>query len=127
MKSFKQVPGPPKVLLALFSRFGDKTKVVQNFRNLRSRFGDIVKLEIPLRDPVVLLFNPDHCQIVYKAAGIKPIRPGLDALRYVRESDSSTTSGLLSNNMKDWSTLQGVPLVAIQAVVGRKRKVRLQS
>ena len=46
MKSFKQVPGPPKVLLALFSRFGDKTKVVQNFRNLRSRFGDIVKLEI---------------------------------------------------------------------------------
>ena len=106
MKSFKQVPGPPKVLLALFSRFGDKTKVVQNFRNLRSRFGDIVKLEIPLRDPVVLLFNPDHCQAVYKAAGNKPIRPGLDAFRYVRESNSSTTSGLLSNNMEDWSTLR---------------------
>ena len=106
MKSFKQVPGPPKALLALFSRFGDKTQVVKNFANLRARFGDMIKLEIPLRDPVVLLFNPDYCQQVYKAAGNRPIRPGLDAFRYVREGNFKTTSGLLSNNMEDWSSLR---------------------
>ena len=106
MKSFKQVPGPPKALLALFSRFGDKTKVTKNFGNLRARFGDIIKLEIPFRDPVVLLFNPDYCEQVYKAAGNKPIRPGLDAFRYVRDGNPGTTSGLLSNNMEDWSILR---------------------
>ena len=106
MKSFKQIPGPPKAISALFSIIGDKTQVVKNFQSLWDRFGNIVKLELPFRQPVVLIFHPDFCEEVYKNAGTKPVRPGLDAFRYVRERNNRTTSGLLSNNMEDWTSLR---------------------
>ena len=106
MKSFKQIPGPPKAISAIFSLIGDKTQVVKNFQSLWDRFGNIVKLELPFRQPVVLIFDPDFCEEVYKNAGNKPVRPGLDAFRYVRERNKRTTSGLLSNNMEDWTSLR---------------------
>ena len=42
-------------------------------------FGDVVKLEIPLKPPILFLFDPELCETVYRAAGAQPIRPGVDA------------------------------------------------
>jgi hypothetical protein len=44
-------------------------------------FGDMVKVEIPLKPPILFLFDPELCETVYRAAGAQPIRPGFDALR----------------------------------------------
>ena len=43
--------------------------------------GDMVRIEIPLKPPILILFDPEHCETVYRAAGSQPIRPGFDALR----------------------------------------------
>ena len=44
-------------------------------------FGDMVRIEVPMKPPILILFDPEHCETVYRAAGSQPIRPGFDALR----------------------------------------------
>ena len=39
----------------------------------------MVKVEIPLKPPILFLFDPELCKTVYRAAGAQPIRPGVDA------------------------------------------------
>ena len=41
----------------------------------------MVKLEIPLKPPILFLSDPELCETFYWAAGTQPNRPGFDALR----------------------------------------------
>ena len=44
-------------------------------------FGDMVKVEILLKPPILFLFDPELCETVYRAAGAQPSRPGFVSLR----------------------------------------------
>ena len=80
LKHFTEIPGltVKDVLVGMFK--ADLRKGLENTAALWA-FGDMVKVEIPLKPPIIFLFDPDLCETVYRAAGAQPIRPGFDALR----------------------------------------------
>jgi hypothetical protein len=80
LKHFTEIPGlnVKDVLVGMFK--ADLRKGLENTAALWS-FGDMVKVEIPLKPPILFLFDPELCETVYRAAGAQPIRPGFDALR----------------------------------------------
>ena len=82
LKPFSEVPGLSKwPLLKLISKL-DARQGLENSTYFWNTFGDMVRLEIPFRPPILLLYDPEDCEKVYRAAGSQPIRPGFDALRY---------------------------------------------
>ena len=80
LKHFTEIPGlnVKDVLVGMFK--ADLRKGLENTAALWA-FGDMVKVEIPLKPPILFLFDPELCETVYRAAGAQPIRPGFDALR----------------------------------------------
>ena len=54
------------------------------FLDIWARYGDVVALHPPGRDPMVVLFDPDHAEIVYRASGSRPRRDGFYALDFKR-------------------------------------------
>jgi cytochrome P450 len=65
----------------------------------------MVRIDVPIREDIVFLFNPELCEKVYRAAGGQPLRPGFDALRHTRNQDELTNQGakgLLTSNGEEW-------------------------
>lgn len=81
LKPFSEMPGINAALMLPFLVTADFRKGLENTAALWKSYGDIVRISIPLRPPLVLLFDPDICEKVYRAAGAQPARPGFDALR----------------------------------------------
>ena len=82
MKPFSEIPGLTvrEVVFGLLQ--SDQRKSLENNALLWETYGDMVKIEIPFRPPILLLYDPELCEKVYRASGSQPIRPGFDALRY---------------------------------------------
>ena len=84
LKPFSDIPGlsTPALLFGMFK--ADFKKGLENNAVLWDTFGDMVRIEIPIKPPktILILFDPEHCEKVYRATGAQPIRPGFDALRY---------------------------------------------
>ena len=117
IKPYSEVPGPKSYPLIKgvlgFSApevGSDPKEAIVIMKHLWKTYGDIVRLEVPGRPTVVFIFNPDTTEKMYRAAGAQPIRPGFDALRYVRENDPLTnqasSKGLLTSNKQDWYTFR---------------------
>ena len=81
LKSFSEIPGLSKKMLITGMLTADLRKGLENNQALWDTYGDMVRIEIPLKPPILILYDPDHCETVYRAAGSQPIRPGFDALR----------------------------------------------
>ena len=115
-KPFSEVPGPKSYpfvgnMLGFCTEDGnrDPTETIHILENAW-KYGDVVKLVAPIFRPnTVFLYDPDHVEQVYRAAGSAPYRPGFDALRYVRGNDPLTNqgaSGLLTSNGDEWSSFR---------------------
>lgn len=116
-KPFSEVPGPKSYpfvgnMLGFCTEDGnrDPTESIHILENAWTQHGDVVKLVAPIFRPnTVFLYDPDHVEQVYRAAGSAPYRPGFDALRYVRQNDPLTNqgaSGLLTSNGDEWSSFR---------------------
>ena len=116
-KDFSEVPGPKSYpfvgnMLGFCTEDGnrDPTETIHILENAWNQHGDVVKLVAPIFRPnTVFLYDPDHVEQVYRAAGSAPYRPGFDALRYVRGNDPLTNqgaSGLLTSNGDEWSSFR---------------------
>jgi hypothetical protein len=87
----------------------DPKEILTILSHLWKVHGDMVRIEVPLHEDIVFLFNPDLCEKVYRAAGAQPMRPGLDALRHTRNLDVLTNQGpkgLLTTNGAEWHTFR---------------------
>ena len=82
LKPFSDIPGLNKKELFFGVFTADLKKGIENMAALWKMHGDMVRMEIPMKPPILVLFNPDHCETIYRATGAQPIRPGFDALRY---------------------------------------------
>jgi len=82
----------------------DPTEILKILQHQWDTHGDLVLIDVPFRDPVVFIFNPDYGERVYRASGSQPIRPGFDALRFTRNQDemTQTAKGLLTTQGEDW-------------------------
>ena len=82
----------------------DPTEILKILQHQWETHGDLVLIDVPFRDPVVFIFNPDYSERVYRASGSQPIRPGFDALRFTRNQDemTQTAKGLLTTQGDDW-------------------------
>lgn len=62
--------------------------------HLRKHYGDIVKLDGILgRRPVVFLFNPDHCEKMYRVEGPWPMRIAIETMASYRKRNSNIYKG----------------------------------
>ena len=111
-KPYSEVPGPKSYPLIKgilgFSApevGSDPKENIIILKHLWKLYGDVFRIEIPGRPSVVFIFDPEVAEKMYRAAGTQPMRPGFDALRYVRENDPLTnqgSKGLLTSNKQDW-------------------------
>ena len=81
LKDYTQLPGIGKLDFVKFAFNADLKKGLENTAAIWQEYGDMCKIEIPFRPPIVMLFDPDDCEKVYRASGAQPIRPGFDALK----------------------------------------------
>ena len=105
IKPFSKMPGVSKPLMFVGLFTNDLTKQLEQTPKLRKAYGDIVRIQVPFRDPIVMIFDPELAEKVYRASGPQPHRPGFFALDYVRRQDPLTNRGsvgLLSSKGEEW-------------------------
>ena len=102
------------------------SKSLDIWRHLNQVYGSLVRLDIPGREPTVLVFDPhvaEQVQMtnwsylclsvnvsckVYRNEGVYPHRPAFFSMRAAKreEAECPATYGLLSNNGEDWKTFR---------------------
>ncbi|KAJ0176637.1 hypothetical protein K1T71_007816 [Dendrolimus kikuchii] len=94
-KPYKSIPGLNSLpvigtlhhFLPLVGEVGMKANMFEMFIVLHKKYGPIVKMEgLFSRADMVLLFEPEHFEQVYKAEEAHPWRPGFESLEYYREN-----------------------------------------
>lgn len=89
VKAFEDIPGPSKAsLIRGFlpgGEFYGKT-IVDYFKLCRQKYGDIYRLPgvFGKRD-LLLTFNPEDYETVFRNEGVWPMRRGLDLIEYHRK------------------------------------------
>ncbi|KAL0883187.1 hypothetical protein ABMA27_016626 [Loxostege sticticalis] len=93
-KPFEDVPGLKALpiigvlhhFLPIFGTVGIQQNFFNMFNILERKYGPIVKVDgIFGRGTLVLFFEPDHFDKIYRAEETNPLRPGAQALDYYRE------------------------------------------
>ncbi|XP_023344152.1 probable cytochrome P450 49a1 [Eurytemora carolleeae] len=111
MKGFKHLPGPTSYpfignLLGYkapgVGRSPSQTPHIWKYFN--QQFGPLVRLDIPGNKPMVLVFDPNLAEQVYRNEGVYPIRPGFDSLGYIRSKLKETggNQGLITSSGDEW-------------------------
>ena len=74
------------------------------WRHLNSEYGPLVRLDIPGREPTVLVFDPRVAEQVYRQEGPLPARPAFYSLRAAKERDEEPAGlqGMLASNGESW-------------------------
>jgi len=111
VKSFDEVPGPPMYPL-IGNMLGvrnpehgmDPRFVIKSMRHLNQEHGSMVRIQVPLRPPMVFLFDPALCEKVYRSTGPQPVRPGFDSLSFVQTKMRKRHGhrGLLVAQKEEW-------------------------
>ena len=55
----------------------DPRQVCDLMQRLNKDYGDMVRIEAPLRNSAVIVFTPELAEKTYRAAGAMPYRPGM--------------------------------------------------
>ena len=66
LKPFSEMPGLSKHIMALSVFYFDLRKNLQNTAMLWKNHGDLVRIEVPFKDPIVMIFDPELCEKVNK-------------------------------------------------------------
>ncbi|XP_060803435.1 cytochrome P450 CYP12A2 isoform X2 [Amyelois transitella] len=99
-KPFESIPGLSSVpvlgtlhhFLPVIGSIGSNLNLVQTFQVLNERYGSVVKMDGSFSKPsMLLLFEPELYEQVFRAEESNPIRPGLEALAYYREQLRKST------------------------------------
>ena len=56
----------------------------KTWANIARDYGPVVRLALPGMGNLVLLTNPDDCELVIRSTMDNPVRPGFDSLRKIR-------------------------------------------
>ena len=82
-----------------------------------------MRLDIPGREPTVLVFDPRVAEQVYRQEGALPTRPAFYSLRAakVRDGEAAGLQGMLASNGEPWRAARNC------AQVGRSHHSRAQS
>nr|QZP43549.1 cytochrome P450 monooxygenase CYP333A25 [Ephestia elutella] len=114
-KPFESIPGlstlpiigPLHHFLPLIGSIGPNSNFTETFGALSVKYGPLVKLEgIFARASMLLLFDPELYEQVYRAEETNPLRPGFETLTYYREVMRKNTFngvfGLTTAQGTDW-------------------------
>ena len=76
------------------------------WRHLNREYGPLVRLDIPGREPTVLVFDPQVAEQVYRQEGALPTRPAFYSLRAakLRDNEPAGLQGMLATNGEPWRT-----------------------
>ncbi|XP_063624022.1 cytochrome P450 CYP12A2-like [Cydia splendana] len=94
IKPFEEIPGISKVpiigglhhFLPFVGTIGHKKNFHDLVKTLHKKYGTVVRLEgIAPRATLLVLFEPQHFEQVYKAEEYNPLRPGFETIEYYRE------------------------------------------
>ncbi|XP_053609161.1 cytochrome P450 CYP12A2-like [Plodia interpunctella] len=114
-KPFESIPGlsslpiigPLHHFLPVIGSIGLKSNFVETFGGLSVKYGPMVKLDgVFARASMLLLFDPELYEQVYRAEETNPLRPGFETLTYYREVMRKSTFngvyGLTTAQGADW-------------------------
>ncbi|XP_055847825.1 cytochrome P450 CYP12A2-like [Episyrphus balteatus] len=113
-RTYNEIPGPTKYeLFRGFlpgGQYYDKS-FTEYIMHARKQYGDTFKIPGTLgKVDVVMLFNVDDIQKVFRTEGIWPNRPGMDSMAYYRKKYRSElydkAEGLIASEGKAWSTFR---------------------
>ena len=111
IKTLKDIPGPQisAVVLDYWKGrlFRNSGGMYERFQTFWDQYGDIVKLEVPSRPPIICVYRPDLAETFLRATGSRPNRPGFEGLRVKRELAASMSKGpyykgLLTTQGQEW-------------------------
>jgi len=108
-ESLQKIPGPKQLPVIgnalLFSPLGPYKveNLIEGFADLHKKYGDVVHLK--LNRELVLLFNPNDIQKMYKHEGKYPNRPTFEALIKYRKENHQCV-GIVPDNGKEWYRLR---------------------
>ncbi|XP_013186813.2 cytochrome P450 CYP12A2 isoform X1 [Amyelois transitella] len=118
-KPFESIPGLSSVpvlgtlhhFLPVIGSIGSNLNLVQTFQVLNERYGSVVKMDGSFSKPsMLLLFEPELYEQVFRAEESNPIRPGLEALAYYREQLRKSTlkgvTGLTASQGDSWRSFR---------------------
>ncbi|XP_013186889.2 cytochrome P450 CYP12A2 [Amyelois transitella] len=118
-KPFKSMPGlsslpvigPLHHFLPLIGSIGLRSNFTETFGALGEKYGPVVKLDgIFARASMVLLFEPELYEQVYRSEETNPLRPGFETLTYYREVMKKSTFngvfGLTTAQGDDWRSFR---------------------
>ena len=60
---------------------------------MQQKYGNLVRLDIPGSVPLVLVFNPEDVEKVYKNDGKYPFQPGFEAIGWYRRTRKDLYKG----------------------------------
>nr|QZP43544.1 cytochrome P450 monooxygenase CYP333A26 [Ephestia elutella] len=113
-KPFESIPGLPSLpvlgtlhhFLPVIGSIGP-SNLVQSFRVLNEKYGPVVKMDGAFSKPsMLLLFEPELYEQVFRAEEANPLRPGFEALTYYREELRKSTfkdvAGLTTAQGESW-------------------------
>lgn len=111
LKSFDEVPGPPSFPF-LGNMLGirnpehgmDPKYSIKTMKHLNSVHGSMVRIQVPLRAPMIFLYDPALVEKVYRSVGPQPMRPGFDSLDFIQSKLRSKHGyrGLLVSQKAEW-------------------------
>ncbi|KAG6443747.1 cytochrome P450 CYP12A2 [Manduca sexta] len=105
LKSFPII-GPLHNFLPFIGEIGPKGNIFDLLDTLRVKYGPIVKMNGAFaRGPMVVLFEPEDYEQVYRAEDLTSLRPGFAVLTYYREQQKSTFEGMngtITAQGKEW-------------------------
>lgn len=92
LKTLNDMPGLQRLpligvlhhFIPVIGKIGFKRSTFELLQTLESHFGDIIRLDILPRSTVVVMFNPDHYDKVFRSEDHIPSRPGFQTMTYYR-------------------------------------------
>ena len=114
-KTFDDIPGANAFKLVFDQmangwrhdkKSADYAKAYYDMFNSFCEMGDVIKIDIPFKDPFVFVFKPELIETFFRASEPDPRRPGFLALKYKRDLDAKNgglqKKGLLTTNGQEW-------------------------
>nr|ASO98054.1 cytochrome p450 CYP333A12 [Spodoptera exigua] len=78
--------GPLHHFLPVIGQFGPGVNIFDMMSTLHEKYGSIVKLQgVFARSDLVILYEPEHIDQVFRSQEANPLRPGFQTLEYCRE------------------------------------------